>query len=581
MLTRLRIQNFKRITEADIELERQVIFVGPNNSGKTTALQALTLWHTGLLRWVAEKSDGASKKKRTGVTLNRKDIFALPVPHANLLWKDLHTRVQRRDAEGARNGTENILFTISCEGVLHGRPWAITLEFDYSNPESFFCRPSHSPLTDEFIAQAGEVAQALKVAFLPPMSGLASEEALLPPGRVNVLIGQGQTAQVLRNLCYAVAGQSPQAWQQVVRQIQSLFGVELQQVVFDATRGELLLSYRTPAKTVLDISSAGRGMQQTLLLLTYLYLYPGASILLDEPDAHLEVLRQRQIYDLLTEVAARTGSQIIAATHSETVLTQAAGRDTVIAFLGKPHRINDQGSQLKKALISIGFEHYMHAEAKGWVLYLEGSTDAAILERLAARLKHPAQASLSLAYVDYLDSNDPPLAQNKFRALREAVPHLQGLVLFDRLQRELPPDPHLKMLTWRKREIENYICTPEALMAWAAADGQTDIELDLIEQAEVPRRTEAMKKAMDDTVDALTHRLRKPSPWGPDLKVSEEFLEPLFAAYHANLGLPEHLMRKKQFYELADFIPLGQIDPEVTEKLDAIAAVAEAAQPAI
>ena len=73
--------------------------------------------------------------------------------------------------------------------------------------------------------------------------------------------------------------------------------------------------------------------------------------------------------------------------------------------------------------------------------------------------------------------------------------------------------------------------------------------------------------------------LRRPAPWGHDLKVSDEFLEPLFARYHDTLNLPTSLMRKKRYYELADFIPLHQIDPEVTEKLDAIAAVAAAAQP--
>ncbi len=33
-----------------------------------------------------------------------------------------------------------------------------------------------------------------KLAFLPPMSGLANEEALIREGRTNVLLGQGQTA---------------------------------------------------------------------------------------------------------------------------------------------------------------------------------------------------------------------------------------------------------------------------------------------------------------------------------------------------------------------------------------------------
>ena len=577
MLTRLQVKNFKRLGQADIELGGHVVFVGPNNSGKTSALQALALWHTGLSQWVAEKSDGASGRKRYGVTLNRKDLFTLPVPHANLLWKDLHVRAGSRNAEG-KTTTDNILVTVACDGVLHDKAWSISLDFDYSNSEAVFCRPSHQPLTEEHIQTMREVAADLRVAFLPPMSGLAAEEPLLPPGRVNVLVGQGRTAEVLRNLCYAVSDRTPDDWKVVTGHVKELFGVVLDQPRFDTSRGELTLQYRTRERVELDISSAGRGLQQTLLLLSYLYACRGSTILLDEPDAHLEVLRQRQTYSLLTEVAGATGSQIVAATHSEQVMNLAADRDTVIAFLGSPHRVNDKGSQLKKALQEIGYEHYLQAEAKGWVLYLEGSTDAAILQRLARRLQHPAAEQIGAAYVDYLGSNQPRQAQDRFHGLREAVPHLLGLALFDRLERDLPPaGGALQLRAWKRREIENYVCTREALLAWAAADGRPEQNPDLVSQAEAPARVQAMEAAIAQLEQAINIQ-RRSSPWGADMKVSEEFLEPLFANYQQALGLPVEAMRKKRFYELADFIPLEQIDNEVRDTLDAIAAVAQRAQ---
>jgi|ERR1700694_2230098 hypothetical protein len=43
------------------------------------------------------------------------------------------------------------------------------------------------------------------------------------------------------------------------------------------------------------------------------------------------------------------------------------------------------GSQVMKSLEEIGFEHYYHAEQTGWVLYLEGSTDLAILRAFAPK----------------------------------------------------------------------------------------------------------------------------------------------------------------------------------------------------
>ena len=50
--------------------------------------------------------------------------------------------------------------------------------------------------------------------------------------------------------------------------------------------------------------------------------------------------------------------------------------------VGQPHRIDDRGSQVLKALRRIGFEQYYMAEQEGWVLYLEGSTDLARLADL-------------------------------------------------------------------------------------------------------------------------------------------------------------------------------------------------------
>jgi predicted ATPase len=43
MLTRLRIKRFKVLQDVDIELGETVVFIGPNNSGKAAAVQAMAL----------------------------------------------------------------------------------------------------------------------------------------------------------------------------------------------------------------------------------------------------------------------------------------------------------------------------------------------------------------------------------------------------------------------------------------------------------------------------------------------------------------------------------------------------------
>ncbi len=139
MLTKLTIRNFKRFESAEIELGNPVVLIGPNNSGKTTALQALALWDIGLRRWNEKHGDKATPEKTPGVTINRRDLIAVPVPDANLLWRDLHVRDVQR-VNGAQE-TKNVRIDIIVDGVTNNQAWTCGLEFDYANEESFYCRP--------------------------------------------------------------------------------------------------------------------------------------------------------------------------------------------------------------------------------------------------------------------------------------------------------------------------------------------------------------------------------------------------------------------------------------------------------
>lgn len=568
MLTRLTMRNFKRFGEAEVELANPVVLIGPNNSGKTSALQALALWHAGLKLWSEKRAGTSAPEQRPGVAVNRRDLVSLPVPAANLLWRELRTRNTYR-IDG-RQRTENIRVDIVLEGLGPRGPWQCGLEFDYANEESLYCRPLRTDSSGAGRMPIPDEAHDVEVAFLPPMSGLAGSEDRLDRGSVDVRIGEGRTAEVLRNLCYRVHEEHFGRWEGLAGRIDELFGIEIEAPRYVTARGEITMRY-CERGTWLDLSSSGRGLQQTLLILAYMYANEGAVLLLDEPDAHLEILRQRQIYQVINDVAAETGSQIVAASHSEVLLNEAAGKHAVVAFVGAPHRIDDRGSQLLKSLRDIGFEHYAQAEQAGWVLYLEGSTDLAILQAFADRLDHDdAREALARPFVHYI-GNQAANAQRHFFGLREALPQLRGVVLLD----ESPGDvggEGLECLAWRRREIENYLCTPATLEAFADATARDGVLGRLWEAREVEKRLSAMGEATAEIESAL-QTLRQASPWDPDTKVSDDFLTPLFAAYFEKLGLP-NLMLKRSFYELAAHVPLEEIDSEVAEKLDAIARAA-------
>lgn len=581
MLTKLTIRNFKRFDEAEIELGKAVVFIGPNNSGKTTALQALALWDIGIRSWLAKRAGKASPEKRPGVAINRRDLISIPVPASNLLWHHLHTRnVQPIELDGKKSTrTGNIRVDVIVDGITNDSPWECGFEFDYQNEESFVCRPvrlagyEHTQVSQAKFSEIPDNARAVRVAYLPPMSGLTDREHLKQLGEIGFLIGQGRTAEVLRNLCFQVyQSEDKTAWNDIVERIRDLFGATLKPPEYIAERSELTMQYQENGAS-LDLSSAGRGLQQTLLLLAHLYANPRTILLLDEPDAHLEILRQRQTYQLLTEVADLQGCQIIAASHSEIVLNEAAGRGKVIAFVGKPHTMNDRGSQVMKSLTDIGWDQYYQAEATGWLLCLEGSTDLSILKAFAETLGHPAKDCLDRPFVHYVSTNLPNKARELFNGLREAKQDFVGVAIFDRIDKPLQQNPVFVEMMWQRRELENYFCSDEILVSYARND-QPD---DLFGRAEREKREQAMREAIAE-VSAALRTLGKPDPWGPDIKATDEFLDPVFKTFFTKLELPL-TFRKADYHELASLVPRNAIDSEIVEKLDAILDISARANP--
>jgi hypothetical protein len=174
-------------------------------------------------------------------------------------------------------------------------------------------------------------------------------------------------------------------------------------------------------------------------------------------------------------------------------------------------------------------------------------------------------------------SNLPSSARSHFYGLREAKRDLVGIAIFDRLERDLQPDEPLKELMWRRREIENYLCYPEVLVAYAEGVGETDAPAPLFAFAERKQRRQVMESCIQDLVPPLALRDRS-DRWWQDVKASDDFLDRLFEAYFERLGLP-NLVWKADYHILARLVPGEMLAGEVEEKLDAIVSVAESAAP--
>ena len=591
LLHYLEIQNFKRFGDSQrIELDHPAVLIGPNNCGKTTAIQAIALWSQAVKTWNGIKGE-APPKERTSTSLNRLNIVSVPVQRTRYFWHNTNVRRGNRDIP--------LVVTL---GVSHeNKVEPVTMRFRNQGDELIYCTPDDETLKKpELIAGAAR----LSVELLYPMSGLETEEPILQPGRIDVLLGQGQTAQVLRNLCLLVYKDAPADWDEIVKLMARLFTVQLGKPQ-ETTRGSINLFYRQDnVKELLDVALAGRGFQQLLLIFAYLYSHRGSVLLIDEPDAHLEILRQKQVYVLLREIAAKNGSQVILVTHSEVILEEALDHNLTLLLHGEADDLAAK-SNIRNALKLYGTEHYVRARQRGYVLYVEGRTDLDMMRALARHLHHPAadcwDEQINAFYVRD-NFPDPDLdaelerveggfgvtPQQHFFALREMVPNLAGLAILDSDGRERHglDDGGLRIVYWRRYEGENYFVTPEVLRAYAAQRysdmplfGQFENEIDDVLDALILERVFSGRTrdfATWQGLDADAARLVWESST-KDVKLSD-FAEEFFRRLADRLG-HAMLLRKGELHRLVDFTDSWSIPEEVTEKLGLLSELFAAARP--
>ena len=585
----LEIENFKRFGHKQrIELEHPAVLIGPNNCGKTSAIQALALWSLAVRTWYDARKE-SSAKKRTATSINRLNIVAVPVQRTRFFWHNTNVRT----------GNKDIPLVITVGLAFEGKAVPMSMEFRNQGDELVYCSPGFDVSKDERLMEYVERAASLGIELLYPMSGLETEEPLLQPGRIDVLLGQGQTAQVLRNLCLMVLTNSLDDWNRIKGLMSRLFNVELSDPR-QTSRGSVDLQYRQPnVKELLDISSSGRGFQQMLLIFAYLYSHKRSVLMVDEPDVHLEILRQKQVYVLLRDIAAENNCQVIMVTHSEVILDEALDNNLTLLLDGKADNLAKK-TNIRNSLKHFGTDHYVKARERGYVLYVEGSTDVDMLRALAERLKHPvAQLWDERINSFYVQNNYPDQGveaelerveggfgvtpKQHFNGLRNLLPGLKGLAVLDGdgQDRKSELEGPLKVVYWKRYEAENYFITPDLLRSYAAAQYPEDDLFSASSKASIDEVLHALvlEQVFDGRVSDFEQWQAAPPPLARLLweakterfKLSA-FAEEFFRRLADTLG--QHmLLRKGELHRLVQWVEPSLIASEVSEKLDLLAEV--------
>jgi len=583
LLHYIEIENFKTFgSKQRIELDHPAVIIGPNNCGKTSVIQAIALWCQAVKTWHTARESSAAQE-RAGTPLNRLNILNVPVQRTRFFWHD--TKV--------RTGNHDIPLVITVGVSFRGKVEPIPMRFRNQGEDLVYCSLDESIRNNrDLIAHVARI----NVELLYPMSGLEIEEPVLQPGRIGVLLGQGQTAQVLRNLCLMVYQGSPADWDRIVELMKRLFQLDLKTPVQNS-RGAIELAYsQTGVKEPLALSSSGRGFQQMLLIFAYLFSHKRSVLLVDEPDAHLEILRQKQVFVLLRDIATQNESQVVIVTHSEVILDAALETNLTLLLDGQADNLAKK-VQIHESLRLYGTANYVRARQRGYVFYVEGGTDVDILRALAEKLKHPAASVWDEnANVYFVENNYPEAsadselerveggfgitAKEHFNQLRKLLPGLRGLAILDNdgRSRQDFEDQGLRILYWKRYEVENYFITPDLLLKYVA---ERNLELGLFavdtQQAELVLGELVQERVFGGDRDDYLVWKNSASDAGrliweaktQTVKLSS-FAEEFFRRLGDRTGL-EMLLTKGELHRLVESADSDVIPREVSDKLDLIA----------
>ncbi|WNY26983.1 ATP-dependent nuclease [Methanolapillus ohkumae] len=459
MIHKLVLKNFKKIKEETFEFDQFDIIVGANNSGKSTALQALAIWQYCVDLFRIEDKSGDTRS----IQLILPNFTALPLPEFNLLWTDRLVKTTTKNTPVYieinvfwRNGT--------------GAEKNLNILLNYVSPQSVYAKPEIGWSKFKKLDQENELP---RIVYVPPFSGLETNEKWLDDGNIRQNVGKAQPGSVLRNLLYRVVDQEipvveNKEWNEINSQIKKWFDVELLPPEYKkGISTEITVEYKIKSKIkrVFDIISGGSGFHQILTILAFFHGYKGVTtILFDEPDAHLHVNLQRQVVNYFKQKSAETNIQFLIASHSEEFIKGVDTNSIISIMSGRPKRI-ENNEEIIQALSDIDNIDIIRTQDSPYILYVEGEDDERILSSWADVLN---KSDCYVKFYPYILGGTTKKEMNEkskkhYTALKQINTDLKRILLLDNdLNPMNMPQGQIVCNEWKRKNIDSYFFVPDA-----------------------------------------------------------------------------------------------------------------------
>lgn len=297
-LTKLVLENFKRVQKVELVLSGINVLVGGNNAGKSSVLQGI---HFSVAAALASRTAG-------------KDTY----PQESLLYCPARNFENLRHGLGYTNQTNFSFLRVTAPGTIGTGDVTHTVRvYRGRNEGNVGCVRSTSPVGQPALGLALSSYDNLFSIYVPGLAGIPQSEQFRTESVIRRGVASGDANMYLRNVILQILHKKLLA--SLNQHMRTLFPKFHIDITFDAKRDlyiDIQVSTTGPSGRKCPLELAGTGVLQALQIFSYVTLFEPKLLLLDEPDSHLHPDNQLLLASALKRIASETSTQILVSTHS-------------------------------------------------------------------------------------------------------------------------------------------------------------------------------------------------------------------------------------------------------------------------
>lgn len=321
----IEIKNFKSFQDVTILLNSDInIFTGKNNSGKTTVLEAIALWHecfTKLIRQAGRSTKNYNKGDYILGNTQEKyfpfyEIHSVRSPNFDDIFYERDKTKKIELTALLNNGNKDLVvsFQISVSGLNYVIELIDFNKYDFKSFNNFF---QNLPVP-------------ISLYYASPVPTIRARENFATLPQVKEAIQIRESSSILRNRLYSLYRnqRNLDLYRNFIDDLSYILFDNQEKIEFYTNSDiqkdtQVILEFQIGKRgNKKDINLLGSGSLQIIEILLNLYDHVQITdlniILLDEPDSHIHRDIQKRLLEIITKFADR--NQVIMTTHNESLI---------------------------------------------------------------------------------------------------------------------------------------------------------------------------------------------------------------------------------------------------------------------